>query len=355
MSVSLKATTRTAFCHVTTREITTARRTCLPDGVVWGEFGLISSAGSALAYHPRCYAGGRFVVVGVLGTGAHGYTLLVHDRRTGAPGALKGRWWGAAAVGDPQRARVELARRNTELLRATVAARQADAHAAGRHPGIPRVLAGFTQPAPTLLAAGIPRPPRERFVVQEFVGHGGRAAPTLRQRLDRDGPPEDLPALARALCGALAALHAAGWLHTDLTPANVLVANPRRYLLADLDGVVRPGCRPATTSHRYCPPPTPDGQPLAVDAGFDLYMLAVTLYEAASGQPPDQDLRALLYGGPADRREGRRRVAATGCGRLLTELITACMAVPDRRPAAVSALRDAVGTAGPGNRLWTPH
>src|SRR5205814_9526347 len=89
--------------------------------------------------------------------------------------------------------------------------REARSSAQVRHENVVQIHAVEEQPLP--------------YLVMEFV-----PGETLQQRLDRIGPLEvpEIMAIGRQTAQGLAAAHAAGLIHRDVKPANVLVeAGPR--------------------------------------------------------------------------------------------------------------------------------
>ena len=125
------------------------------------------------------------------------------------------------------------------------------------------------------------------WTVLEFV-----SGPSLEQVIARDGrlPWEQVAALGADLADALAHAHAAGVVHRDLKPGNVLLAG-RRTVLTDF-GVAR--ILDATTeltaegtligTPQYMAPEQIDGE--SIRAPVDLWALGVTLYAAVEGCPP---------------------------------------------------------------------
>ena len=94
-------------------------------------------------------------------------------------------------------------------------AREVAALQALRHPAVPRVLDAELDDD-------------EPFVVFEFIDGA-----SLSAHVKRKGalPPEQVAALADALASALAAVHAAGVVHRDVTPANVLLSSSGPVLI----------------------------------------------------------------------------------------------------------------------------
>ncbi|MEX0592928.1 MAG: serine/threonine-protein kinase [Nitriliruptoraceae bacterium] len=98
--------------------------------------------------------------------------------------------------------------------------------------------------------------------------------------------PQVALSIAIKLAGALGTAHAAGILHRDVKPANVLVTRYGEPALADF-GVARlhqdSAATPAITLHHAAP------ETIIGDTGderSDLYSLASTLYELLAGRPP---------------------------------------------------------------------
>jgi serine/threonine protein kinase len=87
--------------------------------------------------------------------------------------------------------------------------------------------------------------------------------------------------LGAAVCAALAHLHAAGWIHGDCTPANLLVSSDG-VVLCDL-GVARPPDEPGPVrgTHAYMAPEQVRGEPWT--PATDLWALGVVLWELAAG------------------------------------------------------------------------
>jgi serine/threonine-protein kinase len=138
--------------------------------------------------------------------------------------------------------------------------------------------------------------------------------------------------VARQTAAGLAALHAAGWLHGDVKPANITISPQGHATLIDLGlarpiGANGPHCNFAAGAPAYLAPealaPT---QPLG--APVDLYALGVMLHELLIGALP----------GKAPPRTGFRKRSTrvpTGLMRLLSRLLAN---EPLRRPSAAEAV-----------------
>jgi serine/threonine protein kinase len=119
--------------------------------------------------------------------------------------------------------------------------------------------------------------------------------------LDQELPKEkqqELNAAGRllALCEALAQIadglavvHAAGLVHRDVKPGNILVNSARKAVLVDFGLLKRVSEQDSVSgnvvgTYRYMAPEQARGE--RVDARADLYSLGATLYELLAGRPP---------------------------------------------------------------------
>jgi len=122
---------------------------------------------------------------------------------------------------------------------------------------------------------------RDGFVVTEYV-----EGPTLEQAVRDSGPLSgaDLHRSAVGTTTALTAIHAAGLVHGDFKPANVLMSRDGARVI-DF-GVARPPGRPGglvVGTPAYMAPEQLTGGPVGPEA--DVYAWAVTMAYAASGSP----------------------------------------------------------------------
>jgi serine/threonine-protein kinase len=184
----------------------------------------------------------RFRIVAALGAGPHGVVYRAAETAGGREVALK-----IIEVDDDGRA--------TALIAAATRA-EAVVHAA-----VARTL-----------AAG--REERAVWIASELApGRSLAAALEDGERLDG----EATVALVRALCGGLAALHAAGLLHGDLKPENVVLAPDGAARLTDV-ALARSGGRRAGA---YLSPEAAHGD--REDERSDLYALGVLAVQALGG------------------------------------------------------------------------
>ena len=173
-----------------------------------------------------------------------------------------------------------------------------------------------------------------------------RDGPTLATLLrgGRSLPPPTVAALGQQLLAALQAVHAAGVVHCDVKPANLLVSDDGSLMLIDFGIAEIEGATPAHPARRsgyvvgspaYMAPELIRGEaPLPAS---DLWSLGATLYAAVEGRLPfPQDdavanLAAVLHDPPAP---------AWQAGRLQPLLARLLVKDPSERPShpAVHAL-----------------
>ena len=201
-------------------------------------------------------AGGRYALVEHLGSGGMASVWLATDERLGRQVAVKVM---ADLLADDER---WLARFR----------REAKAAAALSHPNIVKVFDfGLEAGRPYLVMAHVP---------------GG----SLKDRLGADGTAAlDAEALAGELLGALAHVHAAGIVHRDVKPGNILLDHEGRTHLTDF-GIARPQDATAMTQTgmvlgtiRYLAPEVAAGEPATERS--DLYAAGCVIREVAGDRP----------------------------------------------------------------------
>lgn len=241
-----------------------------------------------------------------------------------------------------------------------------------RHPRVQAVLAADAQASRPWLAT-------------ELV-----AGPTLAQRVAGDGPlpgPE-VHALATGLADALVAVHAAGVLHRDVSPANVVLGADGPVLVdfgiarfAEATTLTMTGTVMGTAGW-LAPELLRDDE---VTAAADVWSLGAVLAYAATGRPPadgnraevvlrkvldgDLDLRGLppwLEGSvrrcldPDPRRrptavELRAELSPGGAAGSVTAPLAPTAVAPIEVPPTAVAPADGASAAERSTPTWVPH
>lgn len=152
-----------------------------------------------------------------------------------------------------------------------------ECQAAGRLSGHPNVV--------TVLDAGVTEQDRP-YMTTELMERG-----SIADWIDRNGPMPLADALQVGvkMCGALSVVHAAGILHRDVKPQNILVSGYGEPALADFGisavGMGTSGARATMTfTPEYTPPEILEGR--APEPTMDVYSLGATIYALISGNPP---------------------------------------------------------------------
>jgi serine/threonine protein kinase len=152
--------------------------------------------------------------------------------------------------------------------------REARAAAALSHPAVVQVYDVVTEAS---------RP----WIVMELL-----QARSLAEMIVEDGPlaARAVAKIGIALLGALEVAHAAGVLHRDVKPANVLICGDGRCVLTDFGVARMPTDSELTTPGMVLGSPHFISPERAIGAKFgppsDLFSLGVTLYTAVEGRPP---------------------------------------------------------------------
>jgi serine/threonine protein kinase len=136
-----------------------------------------------------------------------------------------------------------------------------------------------------------------RWLVMEYVD-----GQTLSELIREEGAlsPDEAAPLLWQLADALVAAHAAGIVHRDVKPSNILVDERRRVKLTDF-GIARTAADPSLTqtgvitgSPAYLAPEVVAGQ--RGDGASDVWSLGATVFHVLSGRPP-YDIGDQVIGG----------------------------------------------------------
>jgi serine/threonine protein kinase len=165
---------------------------------------------------------------------------------------------------------------------------------------------------------------------------------TLREIVAERGPmpPDEVSRLIRQVAAALDAAHAAGVIHCDVKPANVIVDPDGTAKLTDF-GIARAARdrdeQELLGTARYIAPERVEGGP--VTARTDVYGLGLVAYELLTGRPTfdgatsEELVRERLVGPPPSLR-----LARVGIDERLDPIVGRALATaPDRRYASAGA------------------
>jgi hypothetical protein len=167
-------------------------------------------------------------------------------------------------------------------------------------------------------------------------------ASTLKEEVLRHGPldPRAAARMGLELLGALSAAHAAGIVHRDVKPNNVLVLDDGRVKLADF-GIASVKDDPNLTSTgmvlgtpTYMSPEAARGE--RAEAPADLWGLGALLYFAVEGVPPFDRSEALPTLNAVLHEEPRPMQRAEGLASVIRSLLAKS---PDARPSAPEVRR----------------
>jgi tRNA A-37 threonylcarbamoyl transferase component Bud32 len=188
------------------------------------------------------------------------------------------------------------------------------------------------------------------WIVMELVP--GRS---LDQVIAEDGPlpPQQAAELGTSLLGALAAAHAAGVLHRDVKPGNVLVTADGRAVLTDF-GIATFEEDPSLTqagmvvgTPGFTAPERVRGH--SATPASDLWSLGATLYAAVEGRGPfDRAGGAAAISAGVAVEDAPRAPSAGPLGPVIDALLRRDPAARPDAATAATLLTDAGSTAGSG-------
>jgi eukaryotic-like serine/threonine-protein kinase len=260
---------------------------------------------------PGHVVAGRYELLGEVGRGAMGTVWRARDRVLAREVAVK-----EVRLPGPMMPQDRAVLRERSLREARVAARLS-------HSGVVTVY-------DVIEAEGSP------WIVMELL-----PARSLAQILAEDGPlpPARAAAMGMVLLSALGTAHAAGVVHRDVKPANVLLTHDGRTVLTDFGiatlhgepGLTQAGMVMGTPG--FCAPERIRGEPAS--SASDLWSFGATLYAAVEGHAPFDGqgsamavLANIVHGDPPPA------VSAGPLAPVITALMTRD---PAARPDAASA------------------
>ena len=256
---------------------------------------------------------GRYELLDPVGHGAMGTVWRARDVRLDREVAVK-----KVCLPGPMTSQDQSVLRERSLREARVAARLT-------HPGVVTVH-------DVIEAEGSP------WIIMELV-----PSRSLAQMLAQDGPlsPARAAALGMTLLEALGSTHAAGVVHRDVKPGNILVTSEDRAVLTDF-GIATLHGDPRLTqagmvmgTPGFCAPERIRGEPAS--PASDLWSLGATLYAAVEGRGPFEGqgsamavLASIVHGDPPPARRA---------GPLEPVILALMMRDPAARPDAAGARR----------------
>jgi serine/threonine-protein kinase len=254
----------------------------------------------------------RYVILGLLGSGGMGTVYRAHDLELDELCALK--VLRPEIVGAP--GVLERFRREAKLARRVTHRNVARVYDIGEHEG-------------------------ERFLTMELVD-----GEPLSAAIAREGalPFERAVAMASAIAAALESAHAAGVVHLDLKPDNVVIASDGRVVVTDF-GIARAVLDPDPAGNTmgarfgtpaYMAPEQVEALP-TIDGRADVYAFGAVFYEMLTGKrawpgtSPFAVASARLVSPPPDPRRDKPTLPPASA-----ELCLRCMArLPEDRPASI--------------------
>jgi serine/threonine protein kinase len=265
------------------------------------------TAGPVLEIERGTVLAGRYQIEAVIGKGGSGVVLRAFDRIAQSPVAVK--ILKSELAADPHW--VERFSRELRLARQI------------QHPNVCRVF-------------DIGEADGHRFLTMELAGEG-----TLRAAVRFDAAPRPLEARvadARAMASGMAAIHAAGIVHRDVKPENLLRMDDGRLVVSDFGLATNPTQAAAVTlmvgTPSYMAPEIVMGDPAAMRS--DVWAIGVVMHEILFAKRPEWEVtpRERIFRPPVGKEASHAlRELARLCGDCAREN-------PAGRPAdAVEVLR----------------
>jgi hypothetical protein len=177
------------------------------------------------------------------------------------------------------------------------------------------------------------------FLVMAYV-EGGSLADRLKAA-GRFQDPREAVRLTRSAADGLAALHAAGVIHRDLKPGNILVGADGSVLLTDFglarvqadDNLTPSGAVLGTPS--YMAPEWVRGRTAASTTAADVYSMGAVLYHLLTGRPPYQGEVVQVIGQLAVSEPPDAASLRPDLDPALVDILRRCMVRrPEDRPTA---------------------
>lgn len=280
---------------------------------------------------------GRYRIGALLGRGGFGLTYRARDTRLGRDVAVKELFPpGALRRGTQVTVTPDHAAAFGEALQRFQ--REATSLARFNHPGIVQIFEVFEAN-------------RTAYLVMELI-----RGPSVGQLLQRRGTPLEVDEVLDVVLrvgGALGAVHAAGLLHRDINPSNIMVDGARRIVLIDF-GLARrfgdeiSGSLTRAVTPGYAPPEQYAGSAESGPA-CDVFGLAATAYKLLTGVTPtnvfDRQAGGVLTA-PHDLREGVPTLISAA-------ILDGMELDPAHRPAGTDAFLNRLGLHGtvPGGQV----
>ncbi|OUZ11324.1 hypothetical protein BHE97_05675 [Aeromicrobium sp. PE09-221] len=258
-------------------------------------------------------AAGRFELISRIGAGNHGVVFRARDRQLGREVAIKR--FSHFLTDDPR-----------AMRRIT---REVEALARVSHPNVVTVH------------DLVHLPDGDGEITPHLVMELAEGT-SLRDILAAYGPSTRSVLVVRGVLQGLAACHAAGILHLDIKPANVLVTEQGGVKIVDF-GIARAASDATATiagTPHYMAPEQAEGR---VDERSDVYSVGCLLYECLTGRPPFEGTMAaqLMAHRHQPRPDPRRFEPGLSPG--LSAVVMRAMATePDHRFGSVTEMLDAL-------------